>query len=97
MVLAPDRRGDTDSYRTYHALNIGTFRPPHFNHMPHFAQSKNHIGRLENFWNQAKRALRKYNGINKDFFSLFLKGCEFRFDYETLKQQLKTLKLWCDI
>jgi transposase-like protein len=26
----------------------------------------------------------------------FLKECEFRFNYGTLKQQLKTLKEWAD-
>ena len=58
---------------------------------------KNPINGIENFWNQTKRVLRKYNGINKDSFPLFLKECEFRFNYGTPKQQLKTVRLWCDI
>ncbi|MDX9952122.1 MAG: IS1595 family transposase, partial [Methylophilaceae bacterium] len=40
---------------------------------------------------------RKYNGIPKESFPLFLKECEFRFNYGTPKQQLKTLKEWADI
>ncbi len=38
------------------------------------------INGIENFWNQAKRVLRKYNGIPKGSFPLFLKECEFRFN-----------------
>ncbi|MEG0131885.1 MAG: IS1595 family transposase, partial [Acinetobacter sp.] len=43
------------------------------------------------------RVLRKYNGIPKESFPLFLKECEFRFNYGTPKQQLKTLRFWCQI
>ncbi|HEY5972465.1 MAG TPA: IS1595 family transposase, partial [Pseudoxanthomonas sp.] len=39
----------------------------------------------------------KYNGIPRDSFPLFLKECEFRFNYGTHKQQLKTLKEWAEI
>jgi transposase len=62
-----------------------------------FAKGKNHINGIENFWNQAKRVLRKYNGIPKESSPLFLKECEFKFNYGTPKQQLKTLKEWADI
>ena len=48
----------------------------------------------ENFWNETKYILRKYNGVPKNSFPLFLKECEFRFNYSTPKEQLKVLKLW---
>lgn len=57
-------------------------------------QEKYGIGETENFWNQTKRILKKYNGIPKNTFPLFLKECEFRFNYGTPKEQLKTLKIW---
>jgi transposase len=41
--------------------------------------------------------LRKYNGIPKKHFFLFLKKCEFRFNYGTPKQQLAFLKLWINL
>ena len=47
--------------------------------------------------NTAMRVLRKYNGIPKESFPLFLKECEFRFNYGTPKQQLKILKEWAGI
>ncbi len=46
-----------------------------------FAQGKNHINGIKNFWNQSKRVLRKCSGIFKGSFPLFLKECEFRFNY----------------
>jgi len=33
----------------------------------------------------------------KHHFHTFLKECEFRFNYGTPKQQLKTLCIWCEI
>ena len=43
--------------------------------------------------------LLKYNGINKKHFHLFIKECEFRFNYNygTPSQKLKTLRKWCGI
>ena len=67
------------------------------NHSREFARGRNHINGIENFWNQAKRILRKYNGVPRQSFPLFLKECEFRFNYGTHKQQLKTLKEWAGI
>ena len=95
--IAPDSIVYTDSYCSYNALDVTEFHHHRINHSTDFAQGKNHINGIENFWNQAKRVLRKYNGINKDSFPLFLKECEFRFNYGAPKQQLNILRLWCDI
>nr|WP_228842129.1 hypothetical protein [Neisseria meningitidis] len=35
------------------------------NHSKEFADRQNHINGIENFWNQAKRVLRKYSGLTK--------------------------------
>ena len=88
----------TDCYRSYNALDVSGFHHYRINHSTHFADGKhNHINGIENFWNQAKRVLRKYNGIPKESFPLFLKECEFRFNYGSPKQQLKQLKAWCKL
>jgi len=44
------------------------------------AEDKNHINGIENFWNQAKRHLRRFNGVPKENFPLFLRECEWRFN-----------------
>jgi transposase len=94
--VVPDSVVYTDSYRSYNALDVSEFHHHRINHSTHFAEQKhNHINGIENFWNQAKRVLRKYNGVPQKNFHLFIKECEFRFNYGSPKQQFATLKKWC--
>ena len=95
--IMPDSIVYTDCYKSYHALDVSEFHHDRINHSTHFAEQKNHINGIENFWNQAKRVLRKYNGIDRKSFPLFLKECAFRFNYGTPKQQLKILRKWCGL
>ncbi|MDW0512167.1 transposase [Mannheimia haemolytica] len=62
------------------------------NHSTHFAENQNHINGIENFGSQAKRHLRKFNGIPKVHFELYLKECEWRFNHSDLKSQISFLK-----
>lgn len=87
----------TDSYCSYNALDVSDFKHFRINHSKEFAKDHNHINDIENFWSQAKRVLRKYNGIDKKHFHLFIKECEFRFNYGTPSNQLKVLRRWCRI
>lgn len=95
--VAPDSIVYTDTYASYNALDVAQFHHHRINHSHSFAKGKNHINGIENFWNQAKRVLRKYNGIPRTSFPLFLKECEFRFNYGSPKQQLATLKSWVSL
>ena len=52
------------------------------------------IDSIENFWNQAKRHMRRYNGIPRRHLHLFVKECEWRFNYGSPKQLLVNLKYW---
>jgi len=82
----------TDGYKSHDVLDTSTFHHERINHSEEFVDGKNHINGIENFWSQAKRILRKYNGINWESFPLFLKECEFSFNYGTPRQKLKTLR-----
>jgi len=94
--IAPDSIVYTDCYRSYNALDVSGFHHHRINHSTHFAEQKtNPINGIENFWSQAKRVLRKYNGIPKQHFHLFLKECAFRFNYGSPKEQLTMLKKRC--
>ena len=62
-----------------------------------FAEDRNHINGIENFWNQAKRHLRRYNGIPKHLFHFYLKECEWRFNYRPTANLLKVLLQWIRI
>jgi len=95
--IKPDSIVYSDAYHSYDALDVSEFHHHRINHSEMFVDEKNHINGIENFWNQAKRVLRKYNGIDKKNFPLFLKECEFRFNYGTPKSQLKILRKWCSI
>ena len=86
-----------DNYRRYNTLSISDFYHKRINHAKLFAKDKNHINDMESFWNQYKRVLRKYYGIDRKSCPLSLKKCEFRFNHGTPKQQLKTLRLWRSI
>ncbi len=92
--VKPDSIVYTDSFRSYNALDVSEFIHYRINHSKEFAQDRNHINGIENFWSQAKRHMRKYNGIPKEHFHLFLKECEWRFNYSDSKRQLHQLKQW---
>ncbi|MFM6371719.1 MAG: IS1595 family transposase, partial [Dolichospermum sp.] len=78
--IEPDSIVYSDCWRAYNALDVSEFKHYRINHSELFADKHNHINGIENFWNQAKRHLRKYNGIPREHFNLFLKECEWRFN-----------------
>ena len=92
--ILPDSIVYTDSLRSYATLNIEGFHHYRINHSKVLAKGHNHINGIENFWNQAKRHLRKFNGIPKEHFYLFLKECEWRFNYGKPKNLAKVLTNW---
>lgn len=90
--IAPDSIVYTDTFKSYNVLDVSEFKHYRINHSVLFANKGNHINGIENFWNQAKRHLRKFNGIPKEHFHLFLKECEWRFNNPEPKEQLRLLK-----
>ena len=92
--VRPDSIVYTDSWQAYNALDVSTFQHVRINHGTDFALGRNHINGIENFWSQAKRHMRKFNGIKKEHFNLFLKECEWRFNTRNHQTLLKQLKMW---
>ena len=92
--VMPDSVVYTDYWRGYNALDVSDFHHHRINHSKLFANKHNHINGIENFWNQAKRHMRKFNGIKSDNFYWFLKECEWRFNGGNHEQLLKQLKYW---
>ena len=90
--IKPDSVVYTDCWRSYNALDVSEFKHYRINHSKLFAQKQNHINGIENFWNQAKRHMRKFNGIPRQHFHLFLKECEWRFNTGTPMDLLVDLK-----
>jgi transposase len=73
---------------------VAEFKHYRINHSKLFANQHNHINGIENFWNQAKRHMRKFNGVPRENFALFLKEYEWRLNNSEPKLQLKQLKQW---
>src|SRR5262249_39352679 len=95
--VKPDSIIYTDAYRSYDILDVSEFRHHRVDHSERFADGRRHINGIENFWNQAKRHLRRYNGIPRAHFHLFLKECEWRFNYRPAHRLLATLAEWTDL
>jgi len=92
--VIPDSIVYSDCWRGYNVLDVSEFRHFRINHSKLFADRRNHINGIENFWNQAKRHMRKFNGVPKAHFGLFLKECEWRFNNSDPKHQFMQLKQW---
>lgn len=92
--VRPDSIVYTDTFRAYNALDVSEFHHMRINHSELFADRQNHINGIENFWNQAKRHLRKFNGIKQENFYWFLKECEWCFNGGNHADLLKLLKYW---
>ena len=90
--IKPDSIVYTDCFASYNSLDVSGFKHYRINHSKLFVDKNNHINGIENFWNQAKRHLRKYNGIPKKHFNLFLKECEWRFNFVPISNLKKDLK-----
>jgi transposase len=83
----------SDTFKSYNSLHVEGYHHVRINHSKAFATSKhNHINGIENFWNQAKRHLRKFNGIPKNSFNLYLKECEWRFNCRDSHNLLNSLR-----
>lgn len=92
--IVPDSIVYSDTFPSYNVLDVSAFKHYRINHAKLFADRKNHINGIENFWNQAKRHLRRFNGIPREHFPLFLKECEWRFNNPKPKDQLTQLNQW---
>ena len=92
--VVPDSIVYSDCWRGYNVLDVSDFKHFRINHSKLFAEQGNHINGIENFWNQAKRHMRKFNGVPKAQFGLYLKECEWRFNNSDPSNQLAQIRQW---
>jgi len=83
----------TDGWTSYDGLVLNGYRHYRIYHSKNeFARGRNHVNGIESFWSFVKRRLRKFNGVRKNTFLLYLKESEWRFnDRGHLKQSLTRL------
>jgi len=92
--VVPDSIVYSDTFSSYNVLDVSAFKHCRINHSELFSDQTNHINGIENFWNQAKRHLRRFNGIPTSHFHLFLRECEWRFNTSHPKDQQTQLLQW---
>ena len=92
--VRPDSIVYTASPDAQNALDVAELRHQRVPRRAHYVRGRANPSSTENFWNQAKRHLRRYNGVPRQHFHLFLKECEWRFNYGPPKQLLRILKYW---
>ena len=61
----------SDYRRGYNVLDVSEFKHFRINHSKLFADKKDHTNGIENFWSQAKRHMRKFNGVPRAFWAIF--------------------------
>lgn len=66
--IVPDSIVYTDSLGGSNVLDISVFHHVRISHSETFAEYRHHLNGIENFWNQAKRHMRRFNGIPKESF-----------------------------
>ena len=90
--VVPDSIVYSDGWKGYNVLDVSDFHHFRINHSELFVDNQTYINGIENFWNQAKRHMRKFNGVPKAHFGLFLKECEWRFNNNDPSSQLSQLR-----
>jgi len=89
------KRWWTDWWRAYHGL-VEMWYEKHYrvhHGKNEFARWKKHINWIESFWSFTKRRFIKFNGIKKEFFLLYLKESEFRYNVRIEKWNLYKILL----
>lgn len=84
----------SDGWKAYDGLILNGYDHYRVHHSKdEFARGKSHVNGIESFWSFAKRRLSKFNGIASHKFNLYLKECEFRFNYRNCNLYDKMLEV----
>lgn len=84
----------SDSFSSYDGLITEGYRHYRINHDREFARGKRrHINGIENFWGFAKTKLRRYYGVPRSRFFLYLREMEFRFNHQSENILVLTRKI----
>lgn len=84
----------SDGWRAYDGLILNGYDHYRVHHSSNeFVRGKCHVNGIESFWSFAKRRLAQFNGIASHKFNLYLKECEFRFNYRNTYLYDKMLEI----
>jgi len=69
------------SFRSYNGLVLDGFKHYRIDHDRGFInEGRNHINGIENFWGYAKTKLKRYYGVSRRYYYLYIKEMEFKFN-----------------
>jgi len=95
-ISLEDSEVHTDYWKSYDGLvDLGYEKHYRVKHSKNeFARWRQHVNWIESFWSFCKRRMSKFNGIRKEYYELYLKECERRFNcwlqwHDKYKQLLK--------
>jgi transposase len=83
LTVKKVRRGSvvyTDKFGSYNSLMFCGYRHLKVDHQKYFSSGKVYINGLEGFWSWAKERFIKHHGVSKNYFPLYLKELEFRYN-----------------
>ncbi len=79
--VIPESAIYSDSFRSYNGLVLDGFKHYRIDHDSGFInEGRSHINGIENFWGYAKTKLKRYYGVSREHYYLYLKEMEFRFN-----------------
>jgi len=71
----------TDRFANYDAVVFGGYHRINVDDANRLTRGKVYINGLEGFWSFAKERLTKFHGVSKQYFPLYLKEMEFRYNH----------------
>ena len=93
-TVKPDSLVSTEGFKGDNAVDVSDLKHDRIHHRERCVERPNHSNGLEKVWNQAKRHLRKVNGIARAQVHLYLKECAWRLNNSDPKNQLMQLNQW---
>ncbi|MGI6781517.1 MAG: IS1595 family transposase [Acholeplasmataceae bacterium] len=71
----------TDQHKSYEYLKVKGYYHFTVNHsIKEYVRGETHTNTIESFWSYVKTRLYKFKGINKKYFHLYIRECEYRFN-----------------
>ncbi len=64
----------SDGWKRHKSLGVAGFFHACIHHSKHFVNGRHHVNGIENVWNQAKRPMRRFNGVPGTQFELYFEG-----------------------
>lgn len=100
LTVKKVRRGAvvyTDKFKSYDSLMFCGYRHLKVDHGKYFSSGKVYINGMEGFWSWAKERFIKHHGVSREYFPLYLKELEFRYNHRNADIFDQVAKYLCNL